>query len=102
MAPRSAPIRVALAGAGMISHYRLIGWRNASADRVKVVTIYDLDRRRAEARAQEFGIAKVYDRPEAMLDQEIDALDVASPRETHAFRVQAAAARGSTCSARSR
>jgi predicted dehydrogenase len=95
MAARSTPIRVALAGAGMISHYHLIGWRNAGADRVKVVAVYDLDRQRAEARAREFGIPKVYDRPEAMLDSEkIDALDVASPRETHAFWVEAAAARG--------
>jgi predicted dehydrogenase len=95
MAPRSTQIRVALAGAGMISHYHLIGWRNAGADRVKVVAVYDLDRKRAEARAREFGIPKVYDKPEAMLDQEkIDALDVASPRETHAFWVEAAATRG--------
>ena len=95
MAPRSTPLRVALAGAGMISHYHLIGWRNAGAERVKVVAVYDLDRARAEARAREFGIPKVYDRPEAMLDQEkIDALDVASPRETHAFWVEAAAQRG--------
>jgi predicted dehydrogenase len=95
MTKRSAPIRVALAGAGMISHYHLIGWRNAGADRVKVVAVYDLDRNRAEARAREFEIPKVYDRPEAMLDDEkIDALDVASPRETHAFWVEAAAARG--------
>jgi predicted dehydrogenase len=95
MARRSTPIRVALAGAGMISHYHLIGWRNAGAGRAKVVAVYDLDRQRAEARAREFGIPKVYDRPEAMLDQEkLDALDVASPRETHAFWVEAAAARG--------
>ena len=95
MAAPSTPIRVALAGAGMISHYHLIGWRNAGAERIKVVAVYDLDRARAEARAREFGIPKVYDRPEAMLDQEkIDALDVASPRETHAFWVEAAAARG--------
>lgn len=95
MAARPTPIRVALAGAGMISHYHLIGWRNAGADRIKVVAVYDPDRARAEARAREFGIPKVYDKPEAMLAQEgIDALDVASPRETHAFWVDAAAARG--------
>ena len=32
----------------------------------------------------------------------IDALDIASPRETHAALVDAAAAAASTCSARSR
>ncbi len=95
MALRNTPIRVALAGAGMISHYHLIAWRNAGPSRVKLVAIYDPDRARAEARAREFGIPKVYDKPEAMLDSEpVDALDVASPRETHAFWVDAAAARG--------
>ena len=95
MTARSTPIRVALAGAGMISHYHLIAWRNAGLSRVKVVAVYDPDRARAEARARDFGIPKVYDRPEAMLDTEsIAALDVASPRETHAFWVEAAAARG--------
>ena len=95
MTARSTPIRVALAGAGMISHYHLIAWRNAGPSRVKVVAVYDPDRARAEARAREFGIPAVYDQPEAMLDKEsIDALDVASPRETHAFWVEAAAARG--------
>jgi predicted dehydrogenase len=95
MTARPTPIRVALAGAGMISHYHLIGWRNAGASRVKLVAVYDPDRARAETRAREFGIPKVYDKPDAMLDQEgIDALDVASPRETHAFWVEAAAARG--------
>jgi len=95
MTARSTPIRVALAGAGMISHYHLIGWRNAGPSRVKLVAVYDPDRARAEARAREFGIPKVYDQAEAMLDTEtIDALDVASPRETHAFWVEAAAERG--------
>jgi predicted dehydrogenase len=95
MTARSTPIRVALAGAGMISHYHLIGWRNAGRSRAQLVAVYDPDRARAEARAREFGISKVYDDPDAMLAKEaIDALDVASPRETHAFWVEAAAARG--------
>ena len=95
MTARSTPIRVALAGAGMISHYHLTGWRNSGPSRAKVVAVYDPDRARAEARAREFAIPGVYDQAEAMLDQEsIDALDVASPRETHAFWVEAAAVRG--------
>ncbi len=91
---RVAPIRVALAGAGMISWYHLVAWR-ALAPRVRVVAVCDPDPRRAGARAEEFGIPAVYRDAASMFAAEtIDALDVASPRETHAAWVQAAAARG--------
>ncbi len=93
-AGRSTPLRIALAGAGMISWYHLVAWRNAGA-RARVVAVCDPDPRRAAARADEFGIARVYQDPAAMLAGEtIDALDVASPRETHAGWVEAAADRG--------
>ena len=93
-AGRSMPLRIALAGAGMISWYHLVAWRNAGA-RARVVAVCDPDPRRASARAEEFGIARVYQDPAAMLAGEtIDALDVASPRETHAAWVEAAADRG--------
>ena len=90
----STPLRIALAGAGMISWYHLVAWRNAGA-RARVVAVCDPDPRRAAARAEEFGIARIYQDPAAMLAGEtIDALDVASPRETHAGWVEAAADRG--------
>ena len=93
-AGRTTPLRIALAGAGMISWYHLTAWRNAGA-RARVVAVCDPDPRRASARAEEFGIARVYQDPAAMLAGEtIDALDVASPRETHAAWVEAAADRG--------
>ena len=88
------PFRIALAGAGMISHFHLGGWRKL-ADRVRVVAIVDPDRASAERRAQEFGIPAVYADAEQLFAAEaIDALDVLSPRETHAAWVAAAAARG--------
>src|SRR5215470_12989574 len=91
---RTAPIRVALAGAGMISWYHLVGWRNIGP-RARVVAVCDPDSQKASRRAEEFGIPRVYQDAAAMLDGEsIDALDVASPRETHAAWVEAAAARG--------
>ena len=92
--PRSAPLRVALAGAGMISYYHLVAWSHAGG-RARVVAICDPDSTRARKRAGEFGIARVYDSADAMFAAEtLDALDVASPRETHAVWVEAAAARG--------
>jgi predicted dehydrogenase len=88
------PLRVALAGAGMISHYHLVAWSRAR-DRAEVVAICDPDLTRARKRAAEFGIPRVYDRADALLStEELDAVDVASPRETHAAWIEAAAARG--------
>jgi predicted dehydrogenase len=91
---RSGPVKVAIAGAGMISWHHLIAWRNAGA-RVRVVAVCDPDGAKAERRAQEFGIPRVYSDANALFaGDELDALDVASPRETHAAWVDAAAARG--------
>jgi predicted dehydrogenase len=91
---RAAPLKVAIAGAGMIAWYHLEAWRKLG-DRVRVVAVCDPDVARATARAKEFAIAKVYGDAEMLFaHQAIDALDVASPRETHAAWVDAAAARG--------
>ncbi|MBI3707027.1 MAG: Gfo/Idh/MocA family oxidoreductase [Proteobacteria bacterium] len=88
------PLKVAFAGAGMISWFHLVGWR-ALGERVRLAAICDPDPERAAKRAKEFSIAKVYRDADAMFATEsIDALDVASPRETHAAWVEAAAARG--------
>src|SRR5258706_9576672 len=91
---KSKPLKVALAGAGMISWYHLIGWRNLG-ERVRLVAVCDPDAAKAAKRAEEFSIPHVYGDAEAMFAAEaIDALDVASPRQTHAAWVDAAAARG--------
>jgi len=88
------PLKVALAGAGMISWYHLIGWRNLG-ERVRLVAICDPDTDKAAKRAKEFFIPNVYRNADAMFGAEtIDALDVISPRQTHAEWVEAAAARG--------
>ncbi|MFI4996636.1 MAG: Gfo/Idh/MocA family protein [Hyphomicrobiales bacterium] len=93
-AKRTSPLKVALAGAGMISWYHLTAWRKLGA-RVELVAVCDPDAGKARHRAREFGIAKVYqDRDEMLSQVRIEALDVATPRETHAAWVEAAAARG--------
>ena len=87
------PLKIALAGAGMISWYHLVGWRNLR-ERVRVVAVCDPDGAKAAKRAGEFSVPNIYRDADAMFDAEaIDALDVASPRETHAGWVEAAAAR---------
>ena len=91
--PRVTPIKVALAGAGMISWYHLVAWRNLGA-RARLVAVCDPDPQHARRRAEEFGISRIYPDAGTMLAAEaIDAIDVASPRETHAPWVEAAAAR---------
>ena len=88
------PLKVALAGAGMISWHHLVGWRNLG-ERVRLVAICDPDAAKAAKRAEEFSIPSVYRDADAMFAAEaIEALDVASPRQTHAGWVDAAALRG--------
>ena len=92
-AQRMPPLKVACAGAGMISWYHLTGWKKLG-DRVELVAICDPDAGAARRRADGFGIARIYaDRDEMLAGGTIQALDVASPRETHAGWVEAAAAK---------
>ena len=93
MTSSSAPLRVALAGAGMISEFHLKGW--ARVAEAEVVAIVDPDLARAQARAAAFGIARVYpDLGACLASEDLGALDVASPRQTHAALVGRAAASG--------
>jgi predicted dehydrogenase len=86
-------LRIALAGAGAISHYHLVAWSREK--RAEVVAICDPDIARAPARAEQAGAARVYTRLEdALADGDIDAVDIASPRATHAALVELAADRG--------
>ena len=87
------PMRVALAGAGMISEFHLIAW--SRLPQVEVVAIADPDEGRARARAGAFGIPRWYPDLEALLATErVDAVDIASPRQTHSALVRLAASHG--------
>lgn len=90
----SKPLKVALAGAGMISRHHLIAW-HALGGRVRLVALCDPDLGRAKARAADFQVSRIYADVEEMFAAEtVDALDVAAPRETHAVLIEAAARRG--------
>lgn len=96
MTPRQTnqgPLKVALVGAGMISWYHLVAWRKLQP-RIELVAICDPNRENARRRADEFGIARIYTDASILEAEKIDALDVASPRRTHAEWVTAAATRG--------
>jgi D-apiose dehydrogenase len=87
------PLRVGLIGAGMVSRHHLIAWADI-ADQARVVAIADPSADNAARRAGEFGISKTYANAEAMLAaDELDAVDIAAPREMHAPLVLLAAKR---------
>ncbi len=86
-------LRVAIAGAGMVSLHHLRAW--AAMPNATVVAIADPDAMRAGARAAEFGIAASFTGTEAMLDtMRPDALDIAAGHAAHRQLCLAAAQRG--------
>ena len=88
------PLRVALAGAGLISWYHLTAWRKL-ADQIKLVAVCDPVRTRANQRAREFDIPSVYETADEMLaTEDVDAIDIASPRATHASLIERSAKLG--------
>ena len=85
------PLRIGLIGAGMVSRHHLIAWASIS-DQARVVAIADPSSENAARRATEFGIPQTYANAEAMLAAaELDAIDIAAPREMHAPLVRLAA-----------
>ncbi|MGZ3287778.1 MAG: Gfo/Idh/MocA family protein, partial [Xanthobacteraceae bacterium] len=87
-------LRIGLIGAGMVSRHHLIAWASI-AGRARVVAIADPSRENAARRADEFGISNIYADAEAMLvGTELDAVDIAAPRQFHVPLVRLAAKRG--------
>jgi D-apiose dehydrogenase len=87
------PLRIGLVGAGMVSRDHLIAWADI-ADQAGVVAVADPSRDNAARRASEFGISQVYADAETMLAAtELDAVDIAAPRQWHAPLVRLAAKR---------
>jgi len=91
----SAPLlRIGLVGAGWVTQHHLAGWQREAA-RARVVAIADPSLANAQARAEAFGIDTVYSDAKSMfIAEKLDAVDIASPRETHAELVRLAASHG--------
>lgn len=88
------PLRIGLIGAGWVTQHHLAGWQQ-HASRARVVSIADPHAAQAQARASAFGIDQVFANAEQMLARgDLDAVDVAAPRETHADLVRLAARHG--------
>ena len=87
------PLRVGLIGAGMVSRHHLMAWADIP-DQARVVAIADPSADNATRRATEFNISHTYPSSEAMLTaMELDAIDIAAPREMHAPLVRLAASK---------
>jgi predicted dehydrogenase len=92
--PMNQPLRIGLIGAGMVSRHHLIAWADI-AEQARVIAIADPSRENAARRADEFGISNVYADTEGMFAAaELDAVDIAAPRQFHAPLVRLAAKRG--------
>jgi D-apiose dehydrogenase len=89
----SRPLRVCTVGAGFFSRFHHDAWQRQG--RAELLAVCDLDRARAQAMAQSFGIERVFDDAAAMLDAcAPDLVDLVTPPATHAALVGLAAARG--------
>lgn len=87
------PLRVGIVGAGDIAAYHLAAWQRAP--RAECVAVCDVDAGRAGARAAAFGIDGVYTDAAAMLAAaDIDILDIATWRDSHAALVRLGIAHG--------
>lgn len=86
-----ASLRFAMFGAGFWSHYQLAGWKELEG--VECVALCDPVRSKAEARAREFGIPRVYEDPRDVFQNEnLDFADIVTNPETHSDLVHLAAA----------
>jgi predicted dehydrogenase len=86
-------LRIAIAGAGMVSRHHLRAWQSMADGRV--VAIADPDRARAQHRAVEFGIGAVFSDSGEMLDAvRPDAIDIAAGHAAHRSLCLTAAERG--------
>jgi predicted dehydrogenase len=86
-------LRIGVLGCGMISSEHFAAWARCQGAKVTAVCDPALDR--AQARAAEFGIGALFDSPEALMASgTVDAVDIVTPRETHADMVRLAARHG--------
>jgi len=90
----SAPLRVGVVGAGFVTQHHLAGWARL-AGQAQVVAIADPNAAAAKSRADAFGIPQTFASAQEMLEHmQLDAVDVAAPREFHAEVVRMAASKG--------
>jgi predicted dehydrogenase len=87
------PVRVAIVGCGRISDLHGLGYRGR--EDASIVAVCDVRRRSARARAQAWGVGKVYaDYLELLADPDIDLVELLVPHHLHAEMTVAACEAG--------
>jgi predicted dehydrogenase len=87
-------LRIGMIGAGWVTQHHLNAYKQL-ADRAKVVAIADSLAEARNRRADAYAIAAAYASAAEMLAHEkLDAVDIATPRETHVAMCELAASRG--------
>jgi predicted dehydrogenase len=85
-------LRFAIFGTGFWSRFQLAAWHEVGD--VECVALYNRTRTKAEALAHDFGVPRVYDQAEALLDNEqLDFIDIITDVDTHSTFVHMAAER---------
>ncbi len=78
-----APIRVAIVGCGRISDLHVLGYQGM--EEARIVAVCDSNRRRAQAQALAWGVARVYtDYRQVLEDPQIDLVELLVPHHLHA------------------
>lgn len=89
----SEKLRFAIFGTGFWSRFQIPGWLEGGG--VEPVAAYNRTLQKAEKVAEQFGIPRVYDDPQALLDSEdLDFIDIITDVDTHLPFVEMAAKRG--------
>ncbi len=89
----TSPLRVAIVGCGRISDLHQLGYRGR-AD-AKIVVVCDSKKAHARAKAQAWGVEKVYvDFEQVLADREIDLVELLTPHHLHCPMTAAACAAG--------
>lgn len=87
-------LRIGMIGAGWVTEHHLKAYRHLDS-RARVVAIADPLSEARTRRAEAFGIPATYaDAAEMLAREELDAVDVASPRDTHVAVCRLAATKG--------
>jgi predicted dehydrogenase len=87
------PIRAAIVGCGRISDLHQLGYRNR-AD-AQIIAVCDSKKSRAQKKAGEWGVDKVYtDFRQVLEDREIDLVELLTPHHLHCTMTEEACAAG--------
>jgi predicted dehydrogenase len=87
-------LRFAVIGCGFWSQFQIAAWMEWNAE-VELVALCDRSRDNAARRAQQFGVARIYEDAEALFTSEqLDFVDIITDPDTHPVFVQMAARHG--------